>query len=411
MSSIEVCAKGSDPVDCAAPFIQDMLRTNSPAQIFNALSANFSPTQCHYFGHLVGEDLYKSDKSVEKAMAYCVPTCADACIHGVIGEAFLEQAGISDFSMDMSTSTDMSSSMSMGLNLLSNAQLLQIGTRLCTTGDTCHGVGHALYLAYHSMPQATQMCHEIGGPYVEDCLRGNFMEYADELGSVSAWDNPSTGTTTAMSGMQMSSSDDPSPTPTDEETFPEITSSSPFCSFASLEDTAACFYYFPQMVQETLAAQGAQSSRSVVNADVQQVCASLSDTYDRRACDYGLGASFFQSVTGNSQSSTKGCDLFSGADDRTACVLGLVSMVMEYSGTQTAFGICGAETGTAQSLCYESVFLGLSESGQSVIKASALCPADMCMAASKDYTGSSLSSFFADTAAIRSAVKVARTVT
>ena len=90
------CAQEGNGISCAREPIRKLLRSKSGEDIMQMLSVDLPPTQCHSFGHIVGQELYHQYVNIETALAECSQACFLACVHGAIGQAFVEEAGVDD---------------------------------------------------------------------------------------------------------------------------------------------------------------------------------------------------------------------------------------------------------------------------------------------------------------------------
>jgi hypothetical protein len=95
VDDLKICI-GNDRavVSCAPPIITELMQDHSAAETMQILAGSLSTRECHVIGHTVGQVAYQKSHSVEKALGECDATCGAACIHGAIGQAFMEASGI-----------------------------------------------------------------------------------------------------------------------------------------------------------------------------------------------------------------------------------------------------------------------------------------------------------------------------
>jgi len=344
IEAVASCAAKGSVIECARPIVADMLQTHSAAEVMNALSAMpLSGDQCHFIGHLVGQETYQKDGTTEAALAECSRTCGLACIHGVIGEAFTEETALDETAVDPAH--------------LTADQLVEIGTRLCTSSSTCHGVGHALVIGATSTADAVTaalpLCARIAsGKFAADCYSGVFMEYSDELASRSVF-----ATTTAA--------------------YPSLASLRTFCDRSDIKQAQACFLYLPAMLEYTLGAQGADDSRAAVSSTTLSICNGEANPLTRTACIAGFGASYFEHLTTDRTTVVDACEQFPTAGDREACAFGAIGMAAPYKESGPMLSFCSALSGSSvQKACYEESFSRLALFGVPTTTAARSCPND-----------------------------------
>src|SRR5262249_21072916 len=147
------CMERPDAMPCTRAIVKDLLTKESATDILDEVSASFPAVRCHYIGHLLGQELYMSSKNAETALSQCSRQCDASCIHGAIGEAFAETLGLG--SPDEEKDFD--------LEHLSAKEITQLGKSLCTSVDTCHAIGHALFQATKKVPDAFSNCANVAG--------------------------------------------------------------------------------------------------------------------------------------------------------------------------------------------------------------------------------------------------------
>jgi hypothetical protein len=335
--AIVACTKQSDSISCARPLLRDLVGSESGAQVMQVLSDNLTSGECHTMGHVVGQEVYAKYHSVEPALAECSNACFSACVHGVVGEAFVEEAGLPK---------------NVDPEHLSRQEILAVGSKLCTSQSACHGVGHALFLATAAIAPSLSDCSQItSGASAEFCFSGVFMEYGDELSSQSAWkDSPAVA-------------------------YPPASALASFCDQSSPDERLACFEYFPSVAFETLLHTGSATSTSDARRQLKRICESFPDTQARGACILGYGMYFSGLVLTDQTTALKVCEGFSALADKNACVLGMVYRADQYNKTDTVLSYCAAVSSALRLSCYTDVFAVLFQSDGSVSEARKLCPA------------------------------------
>src|SRR5262249_29525738 len=128
------------------------------------------PQDCHYIGHVLGQEVYWKHQDIEAALNECDRACDSACIHGAVGEAFAKALGLSSPEEEKT----------FDLEHLSKADIETVGQKLCTTTEACHGVGHIIFQTMGTIPSAMAECEKIS-PKSRSCFAGVGMEYADIL--------------------------------------------------------------------------------------------------------------------------------------------------------------------------------------------------------------------------------------
>ncbi|TSC86221.1 MAG: hypothetical protein G01um10148_727 [Parcubacteria group bacterium Gr01-1014_8] len=302
-------------VACARPEIRRLLTNMSGAEILDLFSEKFSTVKCHTLGHIVGQELYLAKKNVEHALAVCNNACASSCVHGVIGEAFLQEAGITE---------------KEGLDTLhmSPEDIRALGIRLCASVSTCHGVGHALFMAYGEFPPALAACSEIAsGARRTFCYRGVFMQYADMVSENSVRD-------------------------AEYISLPARGSLQSLCAQTSSDELRACMRYLPRIYAEL-------TDRS--QAGLEKFCESYSDAERRIGCFLGIGVARADMVFKDPAATHHVCEDLEMTGDRASCTLGMISSAAEYKRIPELLSYCQAVGELfVRHICYHGVFQSLS---------------------------------------------------
>ena len=348
---LQVCARGGDLIACARQPIQKLLETKSGTEVMQTLSDTVSPTQCHAVGHIVGQELYRRYKNVEPALAQCSYACFSACIHGAIGQAFVQEAGMNDDSVDPEH--------------LSIEEIRSVGKKLCTAWSACHGVGHALFLQSSQIDPSISVCRDIAdGRLRSSCFAGVYMEYQQEITSTSAWQSSSTPAVLSLKDL------------------------SSLCKKSSPEESSACFAYFTPIAIDAFINAGEATSTVPAYPLVRKLCESYSDKSSRYFCVFGYGAYRYQSVLTDSAVAVRICERFSRESDQSACVSGMVSRAGQYNKLDKVLAYCGAiPTERVGAQCYTDAFSLYMTNGGTIDDAKKACPPEksLCYQQAENY--------------------------
>lgn len=336
LSALAVCTEESRAVACSREPVQRILSLSSASEVMDSLEQKLTAAQCHYIGHVVGQQAYIREQDAEVAFSTCNRACDSACIHGAIGEAFAEELG---YDPDLDTAID--------LQHLDTDGMAAVGKRLCVSTSTCHGVGHTAYQLFNGIEPALALCREIS---TEDfyfyCANGVFMEYADILSAQNM---------RTVSGV----------------TFPHDEELAGFCVRESADEMRACFRYFPRIVRETYA----HTDRSPESARrrIRDTCIEMEDVRVRAACVAGIGASAAYLVKENQGEAIQVCEQFRTRADSAACYLGQVS-VATLDRSDVLVRYCGIVPEPAmRASCYRSFSNLFASAGGSPESIVALC--------------------------------------
>ncbi|HVU75225.1 MAG TPA: hypothetical protein VHD38_00065 [Candidatus Paceibacterota bacterium] len=344
MAKVKKCAQLSRNAPlCAQPAIRSMLDVASGTEIIHTFEKQLTPAQCHYMGHVVGQQSYIKYQGLEKALAQCDNTCESSCIHGAVGEAFEEELGVGTTNLD--------------LKHLSAADIERIGTQLCKEAEPCHGVGHVLFQAYLKFAPALEECQKVASPENANfCFGGVFMEYADQLNARSLH-------------------------PTSDVGYPRSFDLPSFCtSQKTIHERRACFLYFPRVVWAVI---GGERDPAVART------ASMCETYDpldRSACFAGIGAFNSYNISTQFDSAQAGCALYPDFGDQASCNSGVITFDVGSDNT-AVFAYCHAlSTEKLQAVCYQNIFYKLSQRGASLKDVLPYCKNDeRCLSEQANY--------------------------
>ncbi len=337
LARVSACARETDGVACARPEIKKLLGLMNGANLMDVLSERTQPMWCHYVGHVVGQESYKKYQNVETSISQCNRACDSACIHGIIGGAFAEELGVDYESLDFAH--------------LSPNEIREVGKRLCKTIGTCHGVGHVLFQTYQEFEPAFSLCREIAGSMVNQCYNGVTMEYADILSSRS-----------------MSS-------PADIE-YPSLDALPSLCKFPTLQETRACFRYFPRMVFSTLKHQDAGVSEADSLKFVTRVCESYGYTKSRTACFSGIGSNGSYLVLTDTAAAVKSCQDLGSQQAEASCIIGKLGVATEDRMKPLASYCAAMPDITMRAVCYQGLFFFLNRVGIPTDRIQGICRSD-----------------------------------
>ncbi len=353
LARVVACTDAKNATTCSRPAVQKLLNLESAAKIMDDVAVRLTPQQCHYVGHVVGQQLFKRNRDVENSISRCSRACNSSCVHGIIGQAFAEELGLE--SADNSENLD--------FQHLASDEIQGVGQRLCMSTATCHGVGHVLFQVYGKFEPGLAMCKEIaaGQKNRVDCYHGVFMEYADILSSREIRQTP---------GVE----------------YPTSESLSSLCSrWPTLEEKISCFPYFPRMVIPTLQKGG--SSLAEATSRLREICKSYPRRDDRAACIFGIGvSSWYSSLALESHNTTGVCQEFSELLDQTACNLGQVSAFTREREPRVVSYCAALPDDGLRASCFQAVFYYLNRLDIPAQEAAELCKDDsVCIRESKNY--------------------------
>ncbi len=353
LDGIEKCAELRDAVACSREFVKTMLAKQEPSEVMEEIAGRISPLQCHYIGHVVGQEYYAAHPTIESTIAACGRMCDSACVHGAIGSSFAE-------TLDKGGASSVREQ--FDLKHLGFDDFAVIGKKLCISADACHGVGHAVFQSTGNLKSAVEGCtHITGEPRAIFCYTGAFMEYADVLSS-----------------RNMS--------PVDNVVPPKKSELKTFCTqYDDVTQRRGCFRYFPRIVIETLTRLG--ETRDEAYAEVPKMCESMKDDHDRVSCYIGIGAYHTYLILTDPQAAMDKCTGFSSPQAVSACLLGEITVAVE-DRQKVIIPYCGMlPSEKLQAACYQQVFFFINRTDGSVEESAKLCPVGnaLCAQGAKDY--------------------------
>lgn len=319
LAALAGCASSRSIVTCAAPFVPLLLDERPAKELVDAVRAMRLPAnQCHYVVHIIGREVYRRTQDISKSLEQCSRFCNSACPHGVIAEAFKSQYGVRDDQELQHASAD---------------RIFDESQRLCTDRNTCHGIGHALVIVYGEVDAALSTCGEVAhGIPLQDCYRGAYMEYADQLNDRSLW----------LDRLPE---------------FPSVGSMTSFCDKGTDGQAAACFYYSPLILRQAYRSAGVDEEREVSARRLIPICLSLTEQKRRTSCILGYGVTFYQLLQTDEAAALAVCREFEKVDDEIACMAGMFSLSIEYGRIDDAMRYCAdLVDGYSRSTCYRAIF-------------------------------------------------------
>jgi hypothetical protein len=320
LASIRACGGESNPIMCSRPIVKKLLESNQASEIIDVLEERFGPERCHYVGHVVGQMTFVMNQSVELSLSQCGRACDSACVHGVIGEAFVEELGLG--SPEEEADVD--------FQHLSPGELITVGRRLCASAQTCHGVGHAVFQMTPDLSEAMSICKQIMQPGGSACYNGVAMEYADILASRNMRE---------VSRMKL----------------PDVNTIASVCTeLPSTIQERSCFRYYPRMVIEALKSAGYTEEQGY--DEVEKICESYTSNLTKTACFSGIGSYNAYYVLNDQPKATRICEAISGPRNQAACYFGQIAVAVEERQNKL-IQYCGILPDQKfQSLCYQTVF-------------------------------------------------------
>lgn len=350
LEEVADCTSEENAPVCARPSVRELLSMKGGAEVMDALSDRITAQQCHYIGHVVGQQSFLKSRSIEGAIAQCNRTCDSACVHGIIGESFAQELGLG--SPDDAPDFD--------LKHLSPAELREIGTKLCESPETCHGVGHALFQIFGEFEPGLAICRDVGTDTTElYCYQGLFMEYADVLYSRNM-------------------------RPVADVEYPTLETLDSLCSLPTFEERRSCFRYFPRMVISTLEKNGSSPTQAMTR--LREICASYEEKDDEIACVVGIGVYSSYALAANPQEAVRACERFTEPMDQSSCNLGQISVATQDRQPKVLAYCAAVSNQSLKASCFQAVFFFLNRLGVEMKGAELLCPNDsVCEAEVKNY--------------------------
>ncbi len=265
---------------CIQEAVQNILASYAPHDAEGYIESSVDPLRCHLISHVVGAQLYSSEKDLEHTMALCGNVCGQGCAHGAIGEAFREQIGTTTVDVDLAH---------MGM-----PEITALGGRLCQNIVTCHGIGHVLFQELNSIASSTALCRKIAHDrsQANACFRGIYMENAfdvyDREASLGLFDRS-------------------------DVLYP--------CDKAPRDELHACFTFLPKLQDRIFEEAG--SSQEQTLAQQKSACESVRDAAGKTDCFEGIGFHNAPLVISNPAAAEAVCEHFSETYQRNSCIYGM----------------------------------------------------------------------------------------
>jgi hypothetical protein len=309
---------------CARPLVRSILGTYTPAELISRFSEHSDQYQCHVLGHVVGQELFRAH-GVERALLECSPECNNACHHGVLADVFTSVPNVHD-SLEKLRHPDV--------------ELLRTeGSRLCTSRQGCHAVGHVVFATLADLANALTLCDSLTtATSSDDCHRGVFMEsftniLQETMGNTVHHDSENA----------------------DDLLFP--------CNTSAVPDQykRSCYYLLSMNQAHILKERGIVEFSDGVR-DRVAACESLHDERFRRTCVEGIGWSLYEATN-----SVQHCERLTPIS-RDACLFGLAASYVDFGGTDdTLLALClQVEHDEARRACFRGLFVTLSRTRDDV---------------------------------------------
>lgn len=284
-------ATGDVDVSCARDIAVAKLSKKKASDIVHELELTL-PSRCHIFGHIIGQEAFKKNGSLQMVFDQCTPGgCFAACMHGATGEALLS---VTNSSFEESEQTNLE-------------EIIAQGPELCSERQACHALGHVLLLRTGDLPEALNACESItqqGTQTQWSCFIGVFME-----------------NNTAV----MASTTPHTPTPPMLRDARNLLSP---CDAVEEKYRSACFHFLFQNQFATLREQKKEySKKGFVDTQIT-ACHSLTRRVDRAKCAEGIGYSLF--LIQNMLEARTICESsFEDEEAQASCVYGAASGSVE----------------------------------------------------------------------------------
>jgi hypothetical protein len=321
LDELRDCSRQTDDttIACKQRAVRTLLRSMTARELMTRVENEFPPGECHAIGHVIGQETNAS--TFESAMLACGGTCNFACVHGAIGHAFSEMPDIKTMEAEG------------GVN---SATIQTEGAALCDEGQSCHGVGHMLFLFLPGLTDALEMCDEIS-PDSErawSCYSGVFMENGVLRVSANVALDPARARESVRDPHDLLA-----PCPTLSPRF-----------------RGACYHFLYLNQDVTLHERGITtwSGKYGARADA---CLTLDDRRERGMCFEGIGMSLFVPVPVSREDAVHACESVPDPDARAGCAAGFSHALTIFDRGAEAVHFCASltEAYTKQN-CYEGIF-------------------------------------------------------
>ncbi|HUO50658.1 MAG TPA: hypothetical protein VMU25_03820 [Candidatus Paceibacterota bacterium] len=315
-------------ISCSREKIAGLLTQYSTAELMTNISTGTLPAffnGCHQVSHLVGEETYKKAGNLENALAQCTNACSFGCIHGAVGAAVADILGTEYPDEDIAHA--------------SLSEIEKIGSKYCVNKSICHAIGHILFINANDFTTSLNACDRVAsGAFKDQCYQGVFMQGVGDIpDALILGDAPSQKTTT-----------------TGDLAYP--------CDSVAEPYRHACFMYLPQYENLIFQQKGIDSISDKFTA-AAHVCTMFAGT-DRSQCFEGIGQDSnppgtytpLGIFTASSTEVIARCDSLPTHADTQSCLLGRVSIMMQFDQTKDAADVCSTVATEDQSVCYNALF-------------------------------------------------------
>jgi hypothetical protein len=299
---------------CLRNTVHQLLQGYTADEILRYASADSSTNSlrmnCHDIGHVVGEELFAKEGSLEPTLGECSRLCNNGCLHGAIAADILKTLGRSSRGEDI-VHADIGA-------------ITKIAAPYCKSSTVlCHGIGHVLYMSSHDISKSLGACEQIAtGSSRESCFQGIFME--------------SFGSELSLNFSSTSIAVDP-----EQYAYP--------CASFSPSYQHACFRYLPGL---HMAQSGASSTIQAVRQKNLTGCSPLAGA-TRAYCYEGIGydGGISQGDLNDYPGIQAICLSLQIGQERNACIWGLVQKYVYYDDASGAQTVCASLETAEKDVC------------------------------------------------------------
>lgn len=280
---------------------------------------------CHHEAHDLGVAILAQTQDVVKAMETCDIRCTNGCMHGVLGQVFVQapKAKVSSDGTAPALSPD---------SLCTEVTV----TKRHKPGNCAHAIGHALMKLHAAKPErALTDCEKFTDQSMEYyCATGVYMGYEEQ------GDDGVANHTKRIHKHE---------TAEDEEQGDDGVAHRTTAQFPCTADTkfpAACYRYFLRHITEDKPS----------DEQLLAHCLSLPDRR-RMGCFHGLGRHFQGTVAKTPDALHRVCEKGSDAD-RALCIEGAIEKLSDYE-SALAERACRSIVGKDQEICLAAAHDGM----------------------------------------------------
>ncbi len=273
---------------------------------------------CHSQAHDVGKVIYSEVKDINSSLAICGNKCTNACMHGVVTEAF----GSKSIEEVIALSKDFCESGQMN--------------KLHKKGNCMHGLGHAFMIVTgHDIGESIKACDSFGENNLSYyCATGVFMEYRDNLRN--------TRKKLSASNKQHQEHSHHSHHSHESKMNMDVDISDFYPCDKYNRYPAACYRYMFPLIRSKL---------KINRTELINRCMNLPDI-ERRGCFHGLGLMYIVSVSRKPSNITKLCNT-GDYEDKVMCVEGVIEKLSDMK-ESAAFDACNSLDGKLADVCNEA---------------------------------------------------------